>query len=141
MRKLIVLTVALVALAIPASAEASTTIYHAGSCRATGEAACTATGTATRPLRIRVHVTGWSETVPAHAQSVIANWTVTCRHDGRTASRSGSAGLTTPVSRVIGHPFRRPGSCTVMAHAALNPVLEGPPAIGVLHVWITYTRW
>jgi hypothetical protein len=110
-------------------ADASTSrVYHAGSCTAEGDyAVCVASGTATRPRYIYVHVAS------SPAQQVQVYWDVVCSKGDGAGSKSGSFTATAPVRRLIRHPYSKPDSCDVAADAQLE---DG----GYLHVWITYRR-
>jgi len=103
---------------------------HAGSCTASGAfATCVASGTAWRPHRIRVHVSA------SPNQQVFVAWNDVCVRGTGAGSRSGSFTATTPVNRVIRHPYLHPRNCTVAADAQLQ---QGGNSI---RVWITYRRW
>lgn len=112
----------------PALAASNARSYTAGSCYAQGDyATCDASGTATRPATIRVHVSA------SPSQSVSVNWTMTCSQGMGAGGRSGQFNAQTTVNRVISHPYAHPDSCVVAAGSQLS-------SSGNLHVWITYTR-
>jgi hypothetical protein len=118
--------------AFSAPALAATThhsrIYHAGSCRASGDfAVCDASGTAHHPAVIRVHVSATPR------QRVQVSWDMTCAKGSGAGGRSGQFTARTPVDHVMRHPYTDPAFCTVAAGAQLS-------GSGSLHVWITYTR-
>lgn len=99
------------------------------SCRAEGDyAICIASGTAKRPLTIRVHVS----TSPS--QRVDVYWDMVCSKGLGAGGKQGHFSARAPISRVIPHPYRRPDSCTVATSAQLA-------RNGRLHVWLTATRW
>lgn len=102
--------------------------YHAGSCRAQGDfAVCDASGNASHPVTIRVHVSATPR------QSVLVSWDTVCSKGFGAGSKSGQFHARTTVNRVIRHPYIHPDSCTVAAGAQLS-------SGGKVHVWITYTR-
>jgi len=100
-----------------------------GSCRAQGGfATCIASGTARRPLVIRVHVSA------SRVQKAHVAWNMVCSKGTGAGTSSGHFSATVPISRIIRHPYRRPGSCTVAADGQLA---RG----GHIHVWLTATHW
>ncbi len=102
--------------------------YRAGSCTASGDyAVCDASGTATRPDDIYMHVTS------SPGQQVQVYWDVVCSKGDGAGSASGSFTATTTVRRLIRHPYARPDSCDVAASAQLATG-------GYLHAWISYRR-
>jgi hypothetical protein len=95
------------------------------SCRASGtQASCTVTGTIHHPTIIRAHATART------AQHVTVTWSMTCKSGKATGITSGKFTAETPVSRILPHPFRHPGSCTVTAATQLAKT-------GHLHAWLT----
>lgn len=86
-----------------------------GSCGAQGDFAdCSASGTANRPLTITVTVTSSPD------ESVSVYWDTVCSQGSGAGSSSGSFTATTPVTRVISHPYHQPDSCDVAAAGGLN---------------------
>ncbi|HUZ38131.1 MAG TPA: hypothetical protein VMV17_17555 [Streptosporangiaceae bacterium] len=132
MKRLITITAAVASLTMLAAPALATThpatSHQFGSCRAQGDfATCDASGTAHHPLTIRVHVSA------SPSQSVLVSWDMTCGKGSGAGGKSGQFTATTPVNRVIHHPYRHPDVCYVAAGAQLN-------GSGHLHVWLTYTR-
>jgi hypothetical protein len=133
MKRLIMLvlavTASVAALSVPAlAATQHAKIHHAGSCTAQGDfAICDASGTASHPVTIRVHVSA------SPSQSVLVSWDMTCSKGLGAGGKSGQFNAHTPVNRVIRHPYIHPDSCVVAAGAQLS-------SGGRLHVWITYVR-
>jgi hypothetical protein len=90
-----------------ASAASATTIYggsvhHAGHCYAAGGfAICTASGTATEPRTIHLHVKAEPN------QHVSGAWESVCTRGTGVGSRSGSFSGTTPLRHTIRYPFTR----------------------------------
>jgi succinate dehydrogenase/fumarate reductase flavoprotein subunit len=118
---------ALLATAGPAVASTSKA-YRAGSCTAEGGyAICDASGTATRPESIYVHVTSSPD------QKVLVTWDMTCAHGDGAGGKSGQFHARTTVRRLIRHPYAHPAYCIVAAGAQLNTG-------GHLRVWISYRR-
>jgi hypothetical protein len=119
--------------ATSAAASASTipaADHHAGSCTASGQyAICVASGNATRPHRIRVHVHA------APNQHVLVSWETVCSRGLGAGSRSGQFTAWTPVNRIIRHPYTHPDSCTIASDAQLQ---DGGHWIAVRN---TYRRW
>jgi len=112
----------------PASAATAATAHRVASCTAEGDyAICDAAGNATAPRDIYVHVTSSPD------QSALVTWDVVCSKGDGAGSASGQFTATTPVRRIIRHPYTRPDSCTVAAGAQLN-------RRGHLKVWISYRR-
>jgi hypothetical protein len=86
-----------------------------GSCSAQGDFAdCAASGTANHPLTITVTVTSSPD------ESVTVFWDTTCSQGSGAGSSSGNFTATTPVTRVISHPYHQPDSCVVAADGGLN---------------------
>jgi hypothetical protein len=111
-----------------ASAAASGKAHRAGSCAASGDfAVCVASGTATGPAGIYVHVAS------NPGQRVNVSWDMVCSKGDGAGSSSGRFSARTTVRRLVHHPYAHPASCTVAASAQLN-------AGGSLHVWISYRR-
>ncbi len=133
MRKLIALVAALVAIAT-FSAGSALALPQArartfASCRAQGGfATCIASGSTHRPLVIRVHVNS------NRVQKVSVAWDMVCSKGSGAGTSSGHFSATVPIRRIIRHPYRRPGSCTVAADGQLA---RG----GHIHVWLTATHW
>jgi hypothetical protein len=125
-----VITAVLAVLAFAAPALASTPrVYHAGSCRAQGDfAVCVASGTATRPAKIVLHVSA------SPGQHVDGAWDSVCSRGFGAGSRSGSFSGHAPLTRIIRRSYVYPDSCDVSADAQLGTG-------GRLHIWITYVRW
>jgi hypothetical protein len=123
-------TAAALTAAVPAQAS---TRYNAGSCTARGQyAICVASGNATRPSTIRVHVrTNASQWMRVY-------WDVVCSKGTGAGSASGHFNVydraNTTVAKNISHPYRHPDSCTIAADAQLN---RG----SYLQVSNTYYRW
>jgi len=139
MRKLVALATILLAIATfsagpalaasHAAAAPRTAANTFASCRAQGGfAVCIASGTVHRPLVIRVHVTS------SRVQKVSVSWNMVCVKGSGAGSSMGHFRATVPVNRIIRHPYRRPGSCTV---AASGQLARG----GHIHVWLTATHW
>jgi hypothetical protein len=105
---------------------ASTAVASAGtigSCSSQGEfAICAVSGTANKPLIITVTVTA------SPNQTIDANWSMGCSLGLSVAGGSGSFTATTPVTRTMSMPFKRPDSCDVTAGAGL---LNGSGSIHV----------
>jgi hypothetical protein len=86
-----------------------------GSCSAQGDFAdCAASGTANNPLTITVTVTSSPD------ESVTVFWDTVCSQGTGAGSSSGNFTATTPVTRVISHPYHQPDSCDVAASGGLN---------------------
>jgi hypothetical protein len=86
-----------------------------GSCSAQGDFAdCSASGTANNPLTITVSVTSSPD------ESVTVFWDTVCSQGTGAGSSMGNFTATTPVTRVISHPYHQPDSCDVAATGGLN---------------------
>jgi hypothetical protein len=86
-----------------------------GSCSAQGDFAdCSASGTANNPLTITVTVTSSPD------ESVSVFWDTVCSQGSGAGTSSGNFTATTPVTRVISHPYHQPDSCDVAADGGLN---------------------
>jgi hypothetical protein len=111
-----------------ASAATAAKAYRVASCTADGDyAVCDAAGNATEPREIYVHVTSSPD------QSALISWDTVCSKGLGAGSTSGQFTATTPVRKLIRHPYTAPDSCVVSAGAQLN---NG----GHLKVWISYRR-
>jgi len=139
MRKLVALATILLAIATcsagpalaasRAGAAPQTAANMFASCRAQGASAvCVARGRVHRPLVIRVHVTS------NRTQKVLVAWTISCVKDSLAGLSMGHFRAIVPINRIIRHPFRRPGSCTLTVSGQLA---RG----GHIHVWLTATHW
>ena len=92
-----------------------TKVYHAGSCTSSGGyATCVEGGTANNPVRLYADVTSKPH------QSVLVTWDMVCSRGLSAASSSGQYTATTPILRVMRHPFKHPDSCTVAVGGGLN---------------------
>lgn len=104
-------------------------MYGAGSCTSKGEfAACSASGTATRPFALYVHYAS------APRQKLTVIWADTCSKGPSVASRSGQFNASGKGSKWIPHALHQADSCAVTATGGLS-------GSGWIHVWITYSRW
>ena len=86
-----------------------------GSCSAQGDfAVCDASGTANNPLTITITVASSPD------ESVSVFWDTVCSQGTGAGTSSGNFTATTPVTRVISHPYHQPDSCDVAATGGLN---------------------
>jgi hypothetical protein len=121
-------TVGLLLTVTSASAATVAKAYRVGSCTAEGDfATCTAGGNATSPQLLYVHVTS------SPSQSVQVFWSDVCGEGTGAGSKSGQFTATTPVRRLIRHPYSHPSTCSAAASVSLA---DG----GHLKVWISYRR-
>ena len=111
-----------------ANAASASKAHRVASCTADGDyAVCDAAGNATEPRDIYVHVTSSPD------QRALVTWDMVCSKGDGAGSASGQFTATSPVRRLIRHPYARPDSCVVSGGAQLN-------AGGHLKVWISYPR-
>ena len=86
-----------------------------GSGSASGDGAIAyATGTASKPSRIRVRITS------SPRQSVFVAWSVECSRGTRTKSVNGRFRARTRVTRRLRVPMRRPRSCNASVSALID---------------------
>jgi hypothetical protein len=116
------------ALTVPTGAQAGTW-YGAGSCTARGQyATCVASGNASHPSGIYVHVnTGVN-------QRITVQWSVVCWKGTGAGSRSGQFTVYTPATHKISHPYYHPAGCSVASDAQIH---KGR----YLHLHNKYHRW
>lgn len=104
-------------------------VYHAGRCYAAGGfAICSASGTATRPVSIHLHVRAEPN------QKVSGAWDVVCSKGLGVGSRSGSFSGRTALNHLMRQNYTHPDSCIVSADAQLSQ--NG----NHIRLWITYRR-
>ena len=118
---------AILAIAVPAAAsmQKRNTTDRIGSCRSSGEfAACSASGSANHPIRIKVHVKA------SPNQRVSGDWAMTCTRGTSVGSTSGTVSGLTPRVKELRMPFANPDTCSVAATVGLD---NG----GSIHVYLT----
>lgn len=107
--------VGLLAFGAVASTAVAASAGTIGSCSAQGDFAdCDASGTANNPLTITITVTSSPD------ESVTVYWDTVCSQGSGAGTSSGNFTATTPVTRVISHPYHQPASCDVAAAGGLN---------------------
>jgi hypothetical protein len=122
-----VLALVLTATSAAAASDAKPRTF--ASCKAEGDyATCVAGASTNRPVTIRVNVSATSR------QRLSVYWDVVCSKGLGAGGKQGHFTATTPIDRVIPHPYARPDSCTVSADAQLTKS-------GTLRVWLTATHW
>jgi hypothetical protein len=127
MRRLIIVIAVAASAAIAAGPAwaGGTPVTTIAACRASGaQASCALTAKIGHPVIIRAHATA------RPAQHVTVTWSMTCTSGKATGTTSGSFTAETPVSRILPHPFRHPGSCKVTASTRLAKT-------GHLRAWLT----